>query len=431
MELKFGNQMLFFGRDNVKTVRTNNSAVEALDQRCDPAPLVRLAGHQERWTGQGENLYSLILVNSMEALLAAGQEESVISVVRQMFSLTSPQARTDLFLCVWEMYLSRALTQLKRWEEAVETQNTAMEHYGRCDAKAQRQLSWYLSLNGYTLQLHTGALEGLEGRCQALLDTAFDPRTQVEAHFLLGKFYLQTGRGEEAEAHLTYVIDHGNALLCRREAQVLLARLRGEPLTTEQLCFVAERSLDGGRLSQAAEEFQKARDGANGELPLTHWFNWAAALLRLGRFQEGLDLLEDMEISKSTPSWQEDQLILLCDRIVAYTGLGRLAEATQAQNQAVALFEQAKLEAYRTYLGLSAAVLRLRLGQLEGLEETLTALLEQAVIGRDILTAHMHLADYLLAVGRGEDARPHLEYVIAHAGEHRYGQEAQKALELL
>lgn len=38
MELKFGNQMFFFGRDNVKTVRTNNSAVEALDQRCDPAP---------------------------------------------------------------------------------------------------------------------------------------------------------------------------------------------------------------------------------------------------------------------------------------------------------------------------------------------------------------------------------------------------------
>ena len=41
----------------------------------------------------------------------------------------------------------------------------------------------------------------------------------------------------------------------------------------------------------------------------------------------------------------------------------------------------------------------------------------------------MHLADYLLAVGRGEEARPHLEYVIAHAGEHRYGQEAQQALE--
>lgn len=431
MELKFGNQMFFFGQDNVKTVRANNSAVEALDQRCDPAPLVRLAGHQERWTGQGENLYSLILVNSMEALLAAGQEESVISVVRQMFSLTSPQARTDLFLCVWEMYLSRALTQLERWEEAVETQNTAMEHYGRCDAKAQRELSWYLSLNGYTLQLHTGALEGLEGRCQALLDTAFNPRTQVEAHFLLGKFYLQTGRGDEAEAHLNYVTEHGNALLCRREAQVLLARLRGEDLTIEQLCFVAQRSLEGGRLSQAAEAFQKARDVAGEEFPLSYRNDWAVALLRLGRFQEGLDLLEGMEIPKSTPSWQTAQLAHLCNRVVAYTGLGRLAEATQAQNQAVALFEQAKLEAYRTYLGLSAAALRLRLGQLEGLEETLTALLAGAISSRDILTAHMHLADYLLAVGRGEGARPHLEYVIAHAGEHRYGQEAKKALELL
>lgn len=431
MELKFGNQMFFFGQDNVKTVRANNSAVEALNQRCDPVPLMRLMSQSGRWIGKGENLSGLVLANGIEALLAAGAEQSVIDLVRQMLALPVPQARSDQFLCVWEMYLSRALTQLKRWEEAVESQNTAMEHYGRCDAKAQRELSWYLSLNGYTLQLHTGALEGLAGRCQALLDTAFNPRTQVEAHFLLGKFHLQTDRGDEAEAHLTYVVDHGNALLCRREAQVLLARLRGEDLTTEQLCFVAERSLDGGRLSQAAEEYQQAWDGANGELPLPHRLNRAAALLRLGRFQEGLDLLEDMEIPKSTPSWQVAQLAHLCNRVVAYTGLGRLAEATQAQNQAVALFEQAKLEAYRTYLGLSAAALRLRLGQLEGLEETLTALLAGAINGGDILAAHMHLADYLLAVGRREEARPHLEYVIAHAGEHRYGQEAKKALELL
>ena len=48
MEFKFGNQMFFFGQDNVKTVRANNSALEALNQRCDPAPLMRLMSQSGR-----------------------------------------------------------------------------------------------------------------------------------------------------------------------------------------------------------------------------------------------------------------------------------------------------------------------------------------------------------------------------------------------
>lgn len=423
--------MFFLGQGVAGTVRANNGAVEALNQRCDPAPLVRLAGHQERWTGRGKYLYSLLLVNSMEALLAAGLEEAVIGAARQMLALAPPPPQSDPFSCTWQLFLSRGCTQLEHWDEAIEAQNRAMEHFGRCDAKAQREFSWYLSLNGYTLQLHAGALEGLEGRCQTLLDTAYNLKTQVEAHFLLGRLYLAADRGAEAVPHLEYAADQGNGLLCRREAQVLLARLPGESLTAEQLCFTAERAMDGGRLSQAAEQFQQARQTGEPLQPV-HQLNWAAALLNLGRFQEALDLLENLELPRSLQDRDRAQLNLLHQLTLAYAGLGRLEEATQRQNEAVALFEKAGAELWRTPLWLSGVRLRLLLGELEGVEEELSSILNTKFhIGLDFLSAHIRMAEYLLATGRGEEARPHLEYVTAHAGEHFYGRQAQRALETL
>lgn len=56
MEFKFGNQMFFFGRDNVQTVRANNSAVETLNQRCNPVPRDEEDGQQEKGRQAGWGL---------------------------------------------------------------------------------------------------------------------------------------------------------------------------------------------------------------------------------------------------------------------------------------------------------------------------------------------------------------------------------------
>jgi len=435
VEINFGGKVLFFGGQPARTARANNRDVEALNQNCDPTPLTRLYLDSHRWFDRGKLLSGLIYLNSIEAFLAAGKESTVIKMVEPMII---PHAGADTppptAGAYYYLSLSQAYTQLEKWEKAIETQNTAMSYFNRLEKKMRKYagpIAWYLCLNGYTLQLHNGETEALEEKCLGLLSGAVSTREQVEAHFLLGKLCLSEKRKEEAEQHLNYVVQNGNKLLVRYEAELLLAKMQGTPLTGKQLIFAAGRACAKERYADAVALYEWAVSaGASDETTgSAEWrLEWASCLLCLGRFSDALEQIEQIQPFGGLDTQRKTELILFGYRAIAYTGLGRLEEATEAQNQAVALFEQGGAEGYRDLLCRIGIAIKIKLKEWDGLEEQIDALLKKEP---ETFQNQMLKAEFLLAAGRGQEARPYLEYVVQHAGEHRYHQEAQAALETL
>lgn len=432
MEFRFRNKFLVVGDQPARMVHSNNRDVEALLWDCDPEPLVRLYSHSERWFGQGAGLTGLVYLNGMEALLAAGQETTVIKMIEPL--LKDPRTANSGASCsFYYLKLSQALTQQEDWAEAIEAQNKAMSYFNQLRKKEQQGLSWELGLNGYTLQLHNGEMVGLEEKCLGLLNAAPTPKGQMEAHLLLGKLYLALHRDREAETHLTYAAEKGNKLLVQKEADLLLAQLRKDPLTKEQRIFGAQRACAKGRYSEAVGFCEKAYpwNDFDSEKETLNLVYFPSALLNLGRFEESLEQLEKIEPLFLTSGSEELRLIHFYNKALAYMGLNRLDEATEAQNRAVAIFEENNLEAYRHQLCRSGLQLNIKRGNLDGLEEQINALLEKASEGFEKMADHMTKAQYLLAAGRSQEARPHLEYVVKHGGEHHFVREAQAALESL
>lgn len=427
MEFRFGNRFLVLGSQPARMLRSNERDVKSLIQNCDPEPLVYLSQHSDRWFGWGKALTSLVYFNCAAALLASGNEDTAMNMAEVLLPHTS-EGRALLYLI-----LSQGHTQLEQWEEAIESQNFAMSYYNRLEEKQRLSMTWTLQLNGYTLQLHNGDTDELEKKCQNLLNTAPSPKNQVEAHLLLGKLYLAETRWEDAETHLTYAAEHGNKLLAQKEADLLLAQMRKTLLTKDQLLFSAQRAVAKDHFQVAVDLYQEALplEGVDQEKEISARLNFSFALLALGRFEESLEQMEPIKPS-SVPSRQaEFQVAVLYRQAMIYTELGRMEEATEAQNQAVALFEEHKLEGYRHVLCRSGLQLKIKRGELEGLEKETEALLENTPSDFWKMSAHMVKANYLLAADRGQEAKPHLEYVVEHGGEHHFVREAQAALNSL
>lgn len=429
MKIKIGKKVWVFGKEPVRVVKANNWAVKALEQDCDPIPLIDLYKRFEWWSEVKTEAYT-VAMNGVEAMLAAGREDAVIA----MAELDLPLQTADVGRCYWYLALSRAHTQLERWEEAIREQNQAMDMAKGLNEQDHRGIFWYLALNGYTLRLHSGQMEGLEENCQALLVSAATPRDTMEAHFLLGQLYLTTKQAEQAKTHLTYVAEKGNKLLIQKQAQLLLAQLEGSPYTVEQLLFAAGRAADQKQHRLAADLYAQALALSEGqtedkrsEIRLSH----ARQLINLGRFEEALEQLEQIKLPQDWTRQMGLQIDILYGKAIIYTNLNRLEEATKAQNQAVAAFAQGDWEGYRQPLCRSGALLKIKRGELDGLEEETEQILKNAHAEWDKMVAHMVRATYLLAAGRSQEAKPYLEYVVSHAGEHRYGQEAQAVLEAL
>lgn len=432
MEFRFRNKFLVVGDQPARMVHSNNRDVEALLWDCDPEPLIYLSQHSDRWFGWGKALTGLVYLNGMEALLAAGQETTVIKMIELL--LKDPRTANSGASCSFcYLKLSQALTQQEDWAEAIEAQNKAMSYFNQLQKKEQQGLSWELGLNGYTLQLHNGDMAGLEEKCLGLLNAAPSPKAQVEAHFLLGKLYLALHQEEKAETHLTYAVEKGNKLLVQKEADLLLDQLKETPLTKEQRIFAIQRAYAKGRYSEAVGFCEKAYpwNDFDSEKETLNLVYFPSALLNLGRFEESLEQLEKIEPLFLTSGSEELRLIHFYNKALAYMGLDRLDEATEAQNRAVSIFEKNKLEPYRHQLCRSGLQLNIKRGNLDGLEEQINALLEKASEGFEKMADHMTKAQYLLAAGRSQEARPHLEYVVKHGGEHHFVREAQAALESL
>lgn len=433
MEFRFKNSFWVIGNQPVRMLRSNNRDVNALLQDCDPEPLVYLCLHSDRWFGQGKSLTNLLYFNCAEALLSSGEEGIAMNMAEGLLPKCPDRSNPPEVLTLAYLILSRGHTQLEHWEEAIEAQNMAMSWFNRLGKREQQNKIRALMLNGYTLQIHLGDIQDMEAKCLNLLNTAPCPKDQVEAHFLLGKLYQALHQEEKAETHLTYAVEKGNKLLAQKEAALLLAQLRGTPLTKDQLLFSAQRAYERKQYQKAITLYQKVfpLEGSDPKKVAMAYMDASSVLLNLGRFEESLVQLERVDPSSVPSERVKIQLTVLYIKAVAYTELGRLEEATEAQNQAVALFEEHKLEGYRHVLCRSGLQLKIKRGELEGLEKETEALLENTPSDFWKMSAHMVKANYLLAADRGQEAKPHLEYVIEHGGEHRFVREAQAALNSL
>lgn len=431
---------LVFGRQPVRAVKANRFAVRALDVGCDPKPMLDLL-KREGWWGDFKPVRGLIAGNGLEALLAAGLGEGALCWVRAIWE--DGELRDPAGACSVRLWESRACAQTERWEEAVKAQNQAMDAFGRVTHKRLlEELRWPLCWNGYGLQIHQGMTEGLEEKCLALLESAPAPRLEVESHLLLGRLYLALDKPQKAEEHLTDVIKRGNGLYAVTQAELLLAEHRGEAPSGATLIREGERKLRQLRLPWSLEcRFTPSLEVSlealtypgveeDGETSLLFHGCAAAALINLGRYQEGLDQLDRIRLPSRLERQREVKLSVLVSRIAAHTALGHLEEAMALQDQAEALLQGGgeELETFRRALENNACGLAIKMGRLEGVEEKAKEGLEQADDELGRVCAHMRLGRYYLAVHREEEARPHLAYVAQHGGEHHFRAEAAELL---
>jgi len=431
---------LVFGRQPVRAVKANRFAVRALDVECDPKPMLDLLKRQG-WWGDFKPVRGLIAGNGMEALLAAGLGEAVLRWVQAIWE--SGELREAAGVCSVRLWESRARAQTERWEEAVKAQNQAMDAFGRLTHKRlQEELRWPLCWNGYGLQIHQGMTEGLEEKCLALLESAPAPRLEVESHLLLGRLYLALDKPQKAEERLNRVIERGNGLYAVTQAELLLAAARGEAPAGPTLIREGARKLRALNLpwnmecrftpslevSLEALTYPGVEEDAEASL-LFHGCA-AAALINLGRYQEGLDQLDQIHLPSRLERQREVKLSVLMSKLAAYTALGDLEKAAALQGQAEALLQGGgeELEGLRRALENNLCGLAIKQGRLEGVEEKTKALLDQADDELMRVCVHMRLGRYYLAAHREEEARPHLAYVAEHGGEHHFRAEAAELL---
>lgn len=430
--------MRLFGQKAKKSVSDNNYALNGLRQNCDPEPLIKLATA----TGQADvhkKVLPFLMVNGLWALVAGGCGEAALpGLLQWRDQLDSPKGN-DMSRCQCHLLLSEVYAQLERWQEAVTAQNRAMEFYGLLSPKELEDdlLRWMLCRSGYDLQLHQGRTEGMEPLLLQLLDTAPDPWRLAEIHLLLGRYYKAVEEKEKAEEHLGYTAGHGNALFAKYQAEKLLRELRGEGPNGEDLTREAQRKMrdlsDPLNPQPALEVCLEALDRPEvQEAPM--WsallrLSAGADLVNLGRYEEALEQLALISPGLSILSQPAVKIQVLHLSLLARMELGQLTEAVALQQEAISLFtEEERLEPYRRTLIRTGYELRVRQGQLEGVEAGAKELLDTATGELDKLSAHMLLARYYLAAGQKERARPHLEYAAKGGRNHHFRKDAQALL---
>lgn len=430
--------MRLFGQKAKKSVSDNNYALNGLRQNCDPEPLIKLATA----TGQADvhkKVLPFLMVNGLWALVAGGCGEAALpGLLQWRDQLDSPKVN-DMSRCQCHLLLSEVYAQLERWQEAVAEQNRAMEYYGKLTEAelADDVFRWMLCRSGYSLRLHLEQTAGLEPLLLQLLDTASDPWRLAEVHLLLGRYYLTAGEREKAEEHLSYTAARGNKLFAQKQAEMLLRELRGEGPNGEDLARKAQQEM--GKLSDPLDP-QPALDiclealsrpevqGAPERCALLR-LSACADLVNLGRYEEVLAQLALIPPDLPILAQPAIKIRLLHLSLLARMELGQLTEAVALQQEAISLFtEEERLEPYRRTLIRTGYELRVRQGQLEGVEAGAKELLDTATGELDKLSAHMLLARYYLAAGQKERARPHLEYAAKGGRDHHFRKDAQALL---
>lgn len=187
-------------------------ALRALDENCDPEPLLRLC---QAVIKQNPQVVSYRVLGAW-ALTLLGREEEA-------------RAEADLVEGRWKLRRSAALVLTwcavlppddPRREETLERMSKGLLVPKKFRRAAREMLAW----NETVSRLGEGA-EELEPLLLQRLEQAGCTREQVAAHAALGVYYHRRGQTERAQEHLSFVAAHGGKLAIRTEAERLLCRL--------------------------------------------------------------------------------------------------------------------------------------------------------------------------------------------------------------
>lgn len=203
----------FFGpvAVNFFAYRELRAAVRALDQECDPEPLLEIA---QKVLRQNPKSLTYAIYGAYDLLLMARKLEAVEWLV----PLENNQR-------LWKNGGLLSLYCISR--AALSDVEEAAAWLDRLEAKAGKLPGVKQSLEQQRacLALRREETEGLEPLFQAYLREAKVPRVILAWHSNLATLYLNQGRRDEAREHLRYVAEHGNKLAARADAENLLKQL--------------------------------------------------------------------------------------------------------------------------------------------------------------------------------------------------------------
>lgn len=190
-------------------------ALRALDEDCDPEPLLELCQAVIR---QNPRVVSYRVLEAWALTLLGREEEALASanLVEGRWKLRRSAALVLTWCVVLPPDDPRREKTLKRMARGL----LVPKKFRRA---AREMLEWSETVS----RLGEGAPE-LEPILLSRLEAAGCTRDQVAAHMALGVYYCRRGQMDKAQEHLGFVAAHGGKLAVRGDAERLLCRLPAE-----------------------------------------------------------------------------------------------------------------------------------------------------------------------------------------------------------
>lgn len=187
-------------------------ALRALDEACDPLPLLELCQAVIR---QNPGVVSWRVLEAWALALLGREKEALASagLVEGRWKLRRSPALVLTWCAVLPPDDPRRKETLSRMSRGL----LAGKKFRRA---AREMLDWSETV----AKLGEGAPE-LEPLLLERLERAGCTREQVAAHAALGAYCWQRGQSDRAREHLSFVAAHGGRLAVRTEAERLLCRL--------------------------------------------------------------------------------------------------------------------------------------------------------------------------------------------------------------
>lgn len=196
----------------------------ALYDRCDPLPLLELSESELAAIPQRRGTYPYLAAcaaNRMTALYALGRfAEAIDACPAGPLAPTDPAGQLVLQVNLANLHLAmnhpdQALALIDKAQSLLE--GLPADHPSRPLCQDAMD-SFHVAL-----RLLRGDIQGLLPTLESGLETADTEYQRVGTHYQLARYHLKEGRPDLARPHLEYVVQKGNRLYYRSDAQDYMA----------------------------------------------------------------------------------------------------------------------------------------------------------------------------------------------------------------
>ena len=197
---------------NLSVALMRRPALRALDEDCDPEPLLELCQAVIR---QNRQVVSYRVLEAWALTLLGREKEALASanLVEGRWKLK----RSAALVLTWCAVLP---PDDPRREKTLKHMSKGLFVRRKFRRAAKEMLEWSETVS----KLGESAPE-LEPILLERLEAARCTRDQVTAHMVLGVYYCRRGQVDKAQEHLSFVVAHGGKLAIRVEAERMLCHL--------------------------------------------------------------------------------------------------------------------------------------------------------------------------------------------------------------